>query len=709
MKKLFLLLNVLLCVCACSSSSNDPAIPVSPPIAKINYLQFNMSTGNNVNITNPLINNYTIVTTGNDPYVLTTNFGSSLQADSVVLTFEYKASSEIDDVQLFFASPISESRSIHVGSMAAASVWTTCSFVLKDERSKFGWGGMGNYLRMDFGNNSGITINLRNIYFRGMNAAEAVAYKAKQDRITYLVQFQTNLKNYLSTNYSSSISSVNVGTDKVTVTGTCAGNGRFCLCEVTPYENVTEITRFANRTALSDKSFNLSFDRSVQRDGYNYDRLLSKWVIVDQESSTKDVVVSHAHYADEIKAIRSLLAGALKTKKGLGGFYLNQITSDLDDLDIHSVTVNVPLTTFTFQSVGNNRIAHEYGGKTYYFDKDYINNLDATLLACYKRSIIVSAIILIQRSCSDGSLTDVFKHPDSSAGYYSMANMTTAESTNLYAAAMDFLMSRYTREDGTYGRIHHLIIHNEVDCGTEWTNMGSDVPMWVYLDTYIKSMRLCYNVARSYDSNAQVLCSYTHSWTSESAIDYSSKKMLDGTVDFSNAEGDFQWGIAYHPYPQDLTNPDTWNDSQATYSMYSPYVTFKNLEVINNWVLQGSSLYKGTIKRMLWLSENGTNSPTYSDNDLSHQAAGAAWALKKIEHLYGIDGIQWHNWIDNRAEFGLCIGLRRYPDDSIDPLGKKPVWYVYQSWETGNENSVFDKYLSLIGISSWNEIIHTVY
>lgn len=709
MKKLFLLLNVLLYICACSSSSNDPAIPVPPHIVKVNYLQFNMSTGNNMNIANPSTNNYTIVTTGNDPYVSTTTLGSALQTDSVVLTFEYKASSEIDDVQLFFASPISESRSIHVGSIAAASVWTMWSVVLKDERSKFGWGGMENYLRMDFGNNSGITINLRNIYFRGMNVAETVAYKAKQDRITHLAQFQTNLKNYLSTNYSSSISSVNVGTDKVAVTGTYSGDGSFYLCEVTPYEDVTEITRFTNRTALSDKSFTLSFNRYVQRDGYNYDRLLSKWVIVNQESSTKDVLVSHAHYADEIKAMRSLSSSVLKTKKGLGGFYLNQITSDLDDLDIHSVTVNVPLTAFTYLSTGNDRIAHEYGGKIYYFDKDYINNLDATLLACYKRGIVVSAIILIQRSCPDGSLTNVFKHPDSNAGYYSMANMTTAEATNLYAAVMDFLMSRYTREDGAYGRIHHLIMHNEVDCGTEWTNMGSDVPMWVYLNTYIKSMRLCYNIARSYDANAQVLCSYTHSWTSESAADYSSKKMLEGTINFSNAEGDFQWGIAYHPYPQDLTNPDTWNDSQATYSMYSPYVTFKNLEVINNWVLQSSSMYRGATKRTLWLSENGTNSPTYSDNDLARQAAGAAWAFKKIGFLSGIDALQWHNWIDNRAEFGLCIGLRRYPDDSTDPLGKKPVWYVYQSWGTDNESSAFDKYLSVMGLSSWRGIIHTVY
>ena len=53
-----------------------------------------------------------------------------------------------------------------------------------------------------------------------------------------------------------------------------------------------------------------------------------------------------------------------------------------------------------------------------------------------------------------------------------MPNMTTLESLNLYAAAIDFLASRYNRPDKKYGRIHHWIAHNEVDAGWVWTNAG---------------------------------------------------------------------------------------------------------------------------------------------------------------------------------------------------------------------------------------------
>ena len=72
--------------------------------------------------------------------------------------------------------------------------------------------------------------------------------------------------------------------------------------------------------------------------------------------------------------------------------------------------------------------------------------------------------------------------------------------------------------------------------------------------------------------------------------------------------------------------------------------------------------------------------------------------------LRGIDGIQWHNWHDNRAEYGLRIGLRRYSDDETEPDGRKPVWFVWQAAGTDNEDAVFQPYMTTLGISHWDEI-----
>ena len=53
-------------------------------------------------------------------------------------------------------------------------------------------------------------------------------------------------------------------------------------------------------------------------------------------------------------------------------------------------------------------------------------------------------------------------------------------------------------------------MHNEVDGARDWTNMGIK-PITVFTDTYVKSMRMCYNIVRQYDENAEVFASFSHS------------------------------------------------------------------------------------------------------------------------------------------------------------------------------------------------------
>ena len=47
--------------------------------------------------------------------------------------------------------------------------------------------------------------------------------------------------------------------------------------------------------------------------------------------------------------------------------------------------------------------------------------------------------------------------------------------------------------------------------------------------------------------------------------------------------------------------------------------------------------------------------------------------------------VHYHNWVDNRHEFGLRIGLRKFPDEPGDPLGKKPVWHFLKAADTPGE------------------------
>ena len=83
-----------------------------------------------------------------------------------------------------------------------------------------------------------------------------------------------------------------------------------------------------------------------------------------------------------------------------------------------------------------------------------------------------------------------------------------------------------------------------------------------------------------------------------------------------------------------------------------------------------------------------------------------ALAWKKIQSLSSIEAWQYHNWIDNRNEGGLRIGLRKFPDEPGDPLGKKPIWFLYQALGTPKEDEVAAPYLPVIGVTSWDQVLH---
>lgn len=505
-------------------------------------------------------------------------------------------------------------------------------------------------------------------------------------------QMAANIKDYLAKDYPSKVTNVQVTSDKVIIKGNCGGSGTYLLADITPWQDVTELEKYPYTQDLSGGGFTVTVDRIVpNREGIRYDKVFSKWAVVkvDGDRQTLD---SHARYADDVVPKKSPEAVPLRNKKGFGAGDIDLYFSDCKEMNVGSITMNVVLNDY----IKGEGSGYSYGGQNYSLGafKDYV---DRVTRRAGEMDLVVSAIILCQTN-------SIFKDPENKGGNYTMPNLTTAKAFNLYAAALEHMASTHCTQDN---RISHWIMHNEVDFAKEWTNMG-DQPMMRYLDRYIKSMRICYNIVRQYDQNASVLGSYTHCWTVADG-NYAPKKMLEATVAYSEAEGDFRWGVAYHPYPQDLTKPSFWvNDTQATYSLNSKYVTFKNLEVIDAWIRQKENFYKGKTKRVLFLSEQGTNSPSYSESDLALQAAGGAWAWKKVSKLDGIDAIQWHNWADNKAEGGLRIGLRTFAEGSVSNLTPKPVWYVWKAAGTAEEDSVFDQYKTTLGISDWDSILNTV-
>ena len=664
----------------------------------------------NVQLSESETGGYEVITTGLDPYIYTAPFRKKPDiTKKSVLAFEYFTVTPTNAVQIYFLPPEEEARSITGPGLGHSEGWITYTLDLSIHSEA--WAHDWDRLRFDFCEQPDRTVRVRNIVLREPTERESEIAATREAREMAEAMLEKNLQTYLDTTYPCSIDVVTVDSETITISGTLGEiSGNLFLAESPLYQHLTEQDSFQNMELLPVAS---SFEISLQRfipleDGY-YDRLFSRWLVVQKTEDGLEML-SHARYTDTIEPKYDLPKETPRSKKGLNAFRIGRgPVSDLDELDITSATTNI-LLHFMRKGPGDGRIPFEFNGKTYYADEQEISRIDSTLQETAERDIIVSVVILVPKAngFADREIGNILQHPDCDpAGIYSMANVTTAEGLEYYAAALDFLAQRYTRPDKKYGRIHHWIVHNEVDAGWVWTNAGEKTPL-LYMDQYHKSMRIAHLVGRKYSAHMLTFISLTHhwNWTVDPKF-YHSSDLLDILLKYSDVEGDFRWAVAQHPYPQSLYNPRTWEDEKVDFTLETPLITYKNIEVLAAWARQPYTFYRGEEMRVIHLSEQGLNSVDYSEESLLDQAAGMAFAWKKFKVLPEIEVFQYHSWVDNRGEGGLRLGLRKFRDYDDDPFGKKPIWYLYQALGTTDEDAACAFALEHIGIDSWDDVRYT--
>jgi hypothetical protein len=392
------------------------------------------------------------------------------------------------------------------------------------------------------------------------------------------------------------------------------------------------------------------------------------------------------------------------SKKGLQV----EMVDDALALGVKHAALNFNLAQLIDPAASANSIAAEFDGRTYHFKPGYLASMDQRIKALSDRGVLVDLIVLTYQS-RNADIDRILIHPrciTNAPNHLGNFNTVTEEGQRWLAATMQLCAERWSRPDRKFGRVVGYIVGNEVNSHWWWANMGR-VTMQEFADDYLRTVRLVHDAVRKESSWARVYISLEHHWNirypaGDERQSFPGRAFVDYFARQARAGGDFDWNIAFHPYPENLFEPRFWRDKSATTNvLITPRITFKNIELLPEYLRRAELLYAGQPRRII-LSEQGFHTPKGTNGELI-QAAAYCYAYKKIEALDGIDAFILHRHVDNAGEGGLLLGLRGLMPTPTESRPKKKIWEVFRAADTPDWEGAFEFALPIVGLDHWPE------
>lgn len=564
-----------------------------------------------------------------------------------ILAFEYFSPSGVDSISFRFRDTDGSMTLAGSSPMPLAETWQPFAIELE------GLPTTETRLHVSLKYRPKTGFQLRNLRLRKPTPAEQQSREERDAILAARDADATALLSYLRDSYDAEITNIAIEKETIQISGNTPRSVQ--LVELPPQTP----SHHASPLAPDGRTVTGDFTIEVPRihPATKRDRAQSRWRLQNAEGA----IASHAKWPSSVAsgiADATLPKAVGKSQKGIGGVpTITNSDHPIFELGVHHATVNFVIDGLMSVEKRKGWEPWEFEGKTYYLNQNFLRGKDSTIRHLCAHDIVITCILLVGNSPNAQ-----LKHPQAEPrGIYSMPNLTTAAGASQYRAALAFLSERYSKPGS---RIANWVIHNEIDQHGTWTNMG-DQPLARYLEIYARSARIVYHIARLHDPHARVFVSLTHHWTKRSLGkgSFVVRDLIDLWSELSAAEGEYDWGIAYHPYPQNLRDPDTWNDQDVSFSFDTPYITPKNLEVL--------PAYLGP-NRPILLSEQGFNSPTLSENDQKRQAAGLIYTFRKLPKLPTIEAYHLHRFQDMPdREGGLRLGI-------MDENGNRKLgWHTY--------------------------------
>ncbi len=440
------------------------------------------------------------------------------------------------------------------------------------------------------------------------------------------------------------------------------------------------------------------------------DRLFSSFVALRENAGGRRLPVGTNRFVEEFSGVSTYTNPfpEAASKKGLQV----QMVDDALALGIKHAALNVNFSQMIDLSGRTNSLPMDIDGQLIHFHRGYIESLDRQIHPLTDAGVVISLILLAYQS-GDPSLNRVLLHP----GYDKTApnrlgafNTVTAEGVLYFRACVEFLAARFGDPGVYHGRVANFILGNEVNSHWFWANMGR-IPMETFAEDYLRAARIANTALRKVSASARLYLSLEHHWNirypgGDVGQAFAGRPFLDHFNRLAKEQGDFDWHLAFHPYPENLFEPRVWRDKSATTNEDTPRITFKNLEMLPRYLNRPEMHYHGRPRRII-LSEQGFHTLDKPEGE-TWQAAAYAYAYYKTAGLPDIDSFILHRHVDHGAEGGLNLGLwtrNKNSRSAAEPARKKLSYEVFKAADTPEWERAFQFALPIIGIQDWKAVL----
>lgn len=373
-------------------------------------------------------------------------------------------------------------------------------------------------------------------------------------------------------------------------------------------------------------------------------------------------------------------------------------TPELTDLNVKHAIYNIPLSHIMGETSDQTfpTITYTYRGRNYTFNGAAVNGYDGLFTYLSNQGMTATAVVLNDWNEAFPELIHPESRNQDSGAYYYMFNASEEEGTRTLEAVASFLAQRYS--DGKYGMVHSWVIANEINQNRVWNYMNTkDVEH--YASEFEKSFRIFYQAVKSHYANARVYFSIDHAWNSnegDSGSFFNGRDILEAFNTAALKHGNYDWGIAIHPYPEPLTRVNYWSQEYDK-TRDASHLSIMNLNVLTDMLSEEAYLDRAGEVRSVTITELGFS----SGSGERLQAAAFAYCYYIVEDNSYVDAFLMNRQTDAPEEVmaGMAFGVYEYDHT------EKYIKSVFRDIDTARAGEYTDFLLNILGADSLEEAL----